>query len=222
MSSGVFIGVIVVVIMWWIYSMQYANVYYEKVFLDDVKHLFKTGDLILFKASDNFNSIFHGSYFGHVGIIYMNGDIPMLFEANGIEYMPLRPHHSKSGIFITPVASRISKYKGRCFWKQLAYPVDQEIIKGFEEFITYALENFKYDKHLFQSGFKKCLGVQKCNKETDCGSIVFLSLIKLGLIPVEEYDKNIWHHLIHVNNLTNLQNNYFKTPLEVIDHPFAY
>jgi len=219
------LGIFVVIIILWVYCMQFHKITTEyRIFVDDLPShtLFKTGDLILFKAYNNFNSIFHGSYFGHIGVVYIQDGIPMLFEANGIERVPLRDHHSKRGVFLTPLLDRIKKYKGRCFWKPLNNAIDPEIINGFADFIKYSLNYFEYDYNVITGGVKRMLGISKCGHGTDCGQIVFLSLIKLGLLDIKEYDKPRLHHLRYVCNVTKLQNDYTYLPLiEVIDHPFA-
>lgn len=214
--------VIILLLIWYIYTIQYSNTNYPKFFLDDINPLFKTGDIILFKASNNFNSIFINSYYGHIGIIYVGVDgIPMIFEANGIEHMPLREHHPKTGIFLTPAVDRIKKYKGRCYLKQLDTPLDTHATADFKTFIDYCLNNFKYDTKVISSGLKKYFGYKKCDSETNCGDLVFLSLIKLGLLPIEEYDNPRLHHLKYVAGLTKLNGNSYTEPVEIIDHPFA-
>ncbi len=223
------IGLLVILIFYWIYSMQYYKIQTkDQIFIDDLinNRILKTGDLILFKAYNNFNSIFHGSYFGHIGIVYIDpqdpSQTPMLFEANGIERVPLKSHHSKNGVFLTPLADRLKKYKGRCFLKSLAYSIDPILIKSFHQFIEFCLANFEYDYNVFSNGFKKALGIKRCDCKTDCGQIVFLCLIKLGLIDTSEYDIPRLNHLTYVCNISELINNYYCDLVEIIDHPFAY
>jgi hypothetical protein len=204
--------------------MQYYSITCPRIFLEEAEDIFKTGDIIVFKASNNFNSIFHGSYFGHMGIVYIDPNdpthTPMLFEANGVERMPLMPRHPTCGIFLTPLSARISKYKGRCFLKQLEEPLREDIVRQFGPFIDYCLANFQYDKNIGTSALKKYLGFKRCDSKTDCGQIVFLSLIKLGLLSIEDYDKPIFHHLLHVAKLKEVTNNYYRDLVEIVDHPF--
>ncbi len=225
-KTSIFVSISIILIVIWIYFLQYHKIQTEYKLFADVfinNPNLKTGDLILFKAYNNFNSIFHGSYFGHIGIVYIHADgTPMLFEANGVERTPLMSHHSKRGVFLTPLVDRLKKYKGRCFWKPLNAQLNASIIHGFEEFMNYCLDNLDYDYSVVTGGIKRWFGVSKCGKGTDCGQIVFLSLIKLGLLPIEEYDVPRLHHLKYVCNVKNLQFDYKYLPLvEVIDHPFA-
>lgn len=224
MSLG--LSLVIVIIVIWIYFMQYYKINTdEKIFVDELisNRLLKTGDLILFKAYNNFNSIVHGSYFGHIGMVYIDeNNVPMMFEANGIERVPLQEHHSKRGVFLTPLADRIKKYKGRCFWKPLNKELSDDTIKSFKSFIDYSLEHLYYDYEVIKGGFSRGLGISKCNKGTDCGQIMFLSLIKLGLISMEEYDICRFHHLKFVCSVQELLDGYkYLDLIEVIDHPFA-
>jgi hypothetical protein len=206
----------------WIYYFHYYKLQTDiKLFIDDVISHVKTGDLICFKAYNNFNSVFIGSYFGHVGIVYApKGQEPMLFEANGIEYMNLRPHHPQTGMFCTPLAERVRKYKGACYWKPLDYPVEPHIEYGFGKFIEYCMKEFHYDVSVFQAGIRTGLGFGKCSKNTNCGEIVFLSLIKLGLLDVKEYDDKRFHYLRYVCHITELKNNKYVDLVMLVDHPF--
>lgn len=264
------ITVFIVLIIIYIYQLQYSTISCEQVFVDDLinqtckslkcstdkirrsrddvsnscnsgdethnsrdetynllnqsnTHSLKTGDLILFKAYNNFNSLCTTSYFGHVGMVYIDDGIPLLFEANGIERVPLKPHHSKNGVFLSPLSDRIKKYKGRCYLKSLNKPLPPESIQSLKEFIDYAMNNMYYDYHVIKSGFKKLFGIEKCHNGTNCGEIMFLSLIKLGLLDIEFYDTCILNHLKFVCEITDFKNGYkYLDLVEIIDHPFAY
>jgi hypothetical protein len=221
-------SIIIVLLILYIYIIQFRRGCYKKLFNDDLINsgLLQTGDIICFKAFNNFNSIFMGSYYGHIGIVYINpndtSQTPMLFEANGIEHTPLKSYHSKDGIFLTPLAERMSKYKGRCFWKPLNKKLPESTIIDFKLFIDYSLNNMSYNYQIFQSCFKKWLGIERCNKKTNCGEIVFLSLIKLGLLPYNYHDISAMHHLNWMSNIKKLNWDYkYFDMIEVIEHPFA-
>lgn len=220
------IGILIVIIIIYIYSFQYYSGTYETIYNDDLinSKILKTGDIICFKAYNNFNSIFIGNYYGHIGIVYVdpnNPDEPYLFEANGVEKMALKDHHNKAGIFLTPVKERIAKYKGRCFYKGLNKEIHPDVCKEFKQFIDYCLETMKYEKSIFKSSIKKWIGWERCNHNTNCGELIFLSLIKLGLIPYEMYDKPTLHYLKWMCNIKKLENDYYYNDLiQIIDHPF--
>lgn len=221
---------LIIILIIYIYSIQYDKGNYNQVFLDDVINdenvILKTGDMILFKAYNNFNSIYMGSYYGHVGIIYIDPDdatqTPLLFEANGVEHMPLRDHHNKNGLFLTPLKDRIQKYKGRVFLKSLNKNIDENVVRNFRAFIDYCICNMIYDKKVVKSTVKKVLGLERCKKNTNCGELTFLSLIKLNLLPISSYETSpSFHHLSYVTKLQHLHNNYkYFEPIEIIDHPF--
>ena len=217
------IGWLIIIFIIYVYIIQYSRGNYEKVFLDELlaSGLIKTGDMILFKASNNFNSIYMGSYFGHMGVVVMYDGVPYLFEANGVEHMPLKPHHNKNGIFLTPLKERLQKYKGRTFIKRLGKPIDKKTIDEFKGFIQVCLKKMHYELAVVKSWFKKITGVEKCRFNTNCGELVFLSLIKLGIIDLAEYDKRPrFHHLSDMANFKGDDNNGYHCPLEVIDVPF--
>lgn len=218
------IGAVILCLIAWIYYLQYHRIKTEyAIFAEDlINHNFlKTGDLILFKAYNNFNSVFHGSYFGHVGVVYVKNGELLLFEANGLEHTPLKPHHPKTGVFLTQLIPRLQKYKGRCFWKPLNKPIEPSIIQEFDEFVNYALDNLKYDYRLLYGALRRMFKLDRCHKGTDCGQITFLSLIKLRLLHIDEYDNPRAHYLKYVCNVTELENDYKYLPIvEIIDHPF--
>ena len=58
------------------------------------------------------------------------------------------------------------------------------------------------------------------NTGTNCGELVFISLIKLALIPESSSNERILHHLKYVANITQLQNNFYHKPVEITISPF--
>lgn len=213
-------AILIIIIILYIYLIQFKFYEYEEVFLDDL--ILKTGDIILFKAYNNFNAIFIGSYYTHIGIIIMINNIPMLFEANGIEKLPLLPHHNKNGIFMTPAKERIAKYKGKCYLKRLKNSLSPLQENNMKKFTDFAIKNMYYNYNVFFSSFKKLINVEKCNYGTNCGELVFLSLIVAGIIDKKKYDECIWHHLRYVCNITNTDYNEYLPLIDIIDHPFKY
>ena len=221
--------IVLIILFLYIYYIQYDKGDYDKIFLNDLvnSNYLKTGDIITFKAYNNFNSVIMGNYYSHIGIIYIDPDdekkTPLLFEANGVEKMYLMKHHNKNGIFLSPVKERIEKYKGRAFYKRLNDEIDDEKIKDFKHFIDYCLENMSYDYNLLQSALKKKTNIEKCGKLTNCGELVFLSLIKLGLFSMKEYNVPCFHYLKWVSNIKELPNgNSYNDQLEIVDHSFKY
>lgn len=218
------LSVLLVTFLVYIYYIQFYKIACPQIFNDDLVQSgkLKTGDIILFKAYNNFNSIFIGSYFGHIGIVFIDPSdptqTPLLFEANGVEHAPLKDHHSRDGIYLTPLEDRIKKYKGRCFLKPLNDDISLSTIIEFKQFIEYALDNMYYHYSVVSDGIKKGLAIERCTNGTNCGQLVFLSLIKLGILDIDYYDKPITIHLKWVANLGAP----YGDIIEIIDHPFAY
>ena len=204
---------IIIILLWWIYDRQYSTINCKKTNFIDID--FKTGDVIYMKANNNYNSIFHGCYFGHIGIVVIvNGEV-MIFEAadKNILFDPKKPIgpdntlNNGGGIYLTNLYDRIKNYPGTCYCRQFKNKIDQELIYGFNQFIDYAKKYLKYYHSIFYNGIKLYLGVRKCNRSTNCAELVFLSWIKLGLIPIDEYEKNICHILYYVCNKDKFINN---------------
>jgi len=223
-----FYGVLICSLIIYIYLIQFHRGTYPKIFNDELMKsgLMKTGDIICFKAYDNFNSIAFGCYFGHIGVVYIDHEdenrVPYLFEANGVENMALKPHHTNSGIFLTPLQDRVAKYKGRCFWKPLNKTLALETVLGFKEFIDYSLETMEYNTAVFRASFKKWLGVEQCGHKTNCGELTFMCLIKLDLIPYDWHDYRTLQYLKWMSNIKKLNNGYeYGDLIHIIDTPFA-
>jgi hypothetical protein len=179
---------------------------------------FKTGDVILFHASDNINSVLLGSYFVHVGIVYnpLHNDKPMFFEAAAVEnmYLPIEGEspfeicNNKKGILVCDLVKRIERYSGYVFLKRLNKKVDPFLEIEFEKFIQFAMDNMYYDYRVFLTAISKYILGEKCNINTNCAELVFLSLICLGILPLCEYRKRILHYPRFIAKLSKCGNEY--------------
>ncbi len=200
---------------------KFEQAHYEHL-RDDKK--FKTGDMILFHALDNINPIMMGSYYGHVGIVYVDPDdpeqIPYLFEAAGVRNIAILDRHNDKGIFLTPLDKRLRKYRGYIFYKELSGTLDKHIVRDFKKFIEYAHNNMFYEYDVIDSGLKKGFG-QRLGNNTNCAEITYLSLIKLGMLSLDRYENSIFHYLRWVCGLKKLDNAMvYHDPVYVVDHPF--
>jgi len=219
----------IVMILIYIYFIQYYKISCPQYFIDDLlnQRYFKTGDLICFKAYNHFNAVFTGCYFTHIGIVFIDpndpNQTPMLFEASTPVNSNLRPYHNQYGIYCTPLKERLIKYKGRCFLKSLNKNLSINRINELKHFITYAIQNMQYDQHLFKSAFLKWIGYQNCNYNTNCGELVFLALLKLGLFDLSTFNNiKFPHHLHWLCYLKKINKTYqYNDLIEIIDHPFA-
>jgi hypothetical protein len=219
--------IIVIILVTWYYVFTHAHPDLDTETLNTLlaENKFKTGDMILFKAIDNHNAPIIASYYGHVGIVYVYSDdptrTPYIFEAANPTNLILEPHQNTKGIYLSPLVERVKKYKGYCFYKELDKSVVKDNIKEFEHFIDYCVSNMEYDTNIFASSFRKGALGERLNNKTNCGELVFLSLIKLDLLTMKEYQKNVFHHLRWMCNIENLQNfNYYHTPVKILYDPF--
>lgn len=224
--SGAILTILIVVIIWCYYwTAIHPNLDSEKLDILLKEKRFKTGDLILFKATDNFNAPFIASYYGHIGIVYVYPDdpekTPYIFEAANPTNMALEDHENPRGIFISLLENRVKQYKGYSFYKELGNSIDPKICLEFETFINYCISNMEYDTGVVSNGIKKGLFGEKSGLKTNCGELVFLSLIKLDLLPLSSYDSPTYHHLRWMCSVENLENgNYYKEPLKIVYSPF--
>lgn len=208
----------------WIWNYQLRPHGYHQIPLDHILSQVRTGDLILFKALDNWNGPFIGCYFGHIGVVWVNptDGKPYIFEAAGTRGMYLRPGQNERGIFCEPLERRVTKYRGYTFWrKRNGYDIPLRIVHEFGELINYAVQNMYYEYDLVTGGLKKGLGIEKCNNATNCGEMALLSLIKLGLLPEREYDRIRPHYLRDMCYLRECNGGYYDEPLQITYDPFS-
>lgn len=214
--------VVFMVLMIWTYYWCFAHPKLDTARLCDLlaANKFKTGDLILFKAVDNFNAPVIMSYYGHIGIVYVDPDtgVPFIFEAADPTEMALDSNQNKSGIFISPLESRIKMYKGYTFHKELANPIEVATCTEFATFIQYCINNMSYNTCVISNGIKKGLG-EKIGTQVNCGELVFLSLIKLGLLPFTHYEKKAFHHLKWMCKITHVEDNHYLDPVKITYSP---
>ena len=189
--------------------MEYNHPNCNDIWLDDVIKNAKTGDIILFKATDNMNSSKIFCYYTHIGVVYkpMNSN-PMIFEAAGTTGMTLYDHENKSGIFLTDLHTRLSRYKGYLYHKSLNNIISEENNNNFMDFVLFAKKNMYYEYSVLWNGIKKGLGFENCGLGTNCGELTFLSLIKLGILDEKKYNSCIFHHLQWMSNIIVADNNF--------------
>ena len=217
------INIIMLIVIVWYYYLICLEPKYEKIPYEDLTY--NTGDIILMHAYNNINPIFIGSFWGHIGIVYkdpekiINNGNPVVFEAARTTKMKICPDNNISGVMITDLYTRLSKYPGLIAVKKLNKVIDYNIQCNFKDFIYYAKNNMKYFDNVFLSRIKKKLGYG-INNETNCGELVYLSLIKLGLIDLEKVNDKILHHLLYICNIQKVNNNHYNKPVEILFNPF--
>lgn len=213
--------IILIVIIFYIYNTKLAHPNLNIVLYDEIKNKVKTGDLICFHSLDNVNSLFIGSYWTHIGIVYRApGKEPQLFEAFNYSRMPIYPKECDRGIVLCDLEHRLKTYRGFVVWRPLINPIDPKFIPGFENFIDYALKNMEYDTNVMRSGLAKIFLGEAPNTFTNCGEIVYLSMIKLGLLPYKA-GSFFTHYLRYVSSLTYIHNNRYLDGAYIYNNYFV-
>lgn len=209
-------SIILVLLTVYIYYVYLAHPHYDSYEYYELKYKYKTGDIILFHGLDNVNPIFIGSYYGHIGIVYVDPEMPekpYIFEAFNTSTMPFYPVECRNGIALVELEHRLNSYRGYAMYKELINPVSKERQEGFKHFIDYALDNMKYNENVINNGFNKLLYNEPLSKETNCGELVYMSLIKLGILPYTMFHENRKHHLLWLSNLNTVDHNKVRQKL---------
>lgn len=210
----------IIILIFIIYMLMF-NHPEKHINLDKIK--FKTGDLILFHALDNINPLKICSYYTHIGIVIFdksNGDNkqkPKLFEI--LNTANISGPVTKSGVMISDLETRIHKYKGYCFYKPINRNLSPEMLAATAEFVKYAEKNFEYD-YDYRSYFFG-MPVNSPDRIMNCGELVYLWMIKTGLLKPEEFEK--WrYHLRFVCSVTDLESGYsYDEPSLIKYHTFS-
>lgn len=226
MSVAESLLIIVVILVVWFYIFTHSHPDLECESLDVLMRdkKFKTGDIILFKAVDNYNAPMIASYYGHIGIVWVDPkdptQTPYIFEAANPTNLVLEANQNPKGIYVSPLENRIKKYKGYTFYKELGHKINDDVCEEFERFIQYCVDHMEYETRVISNGIRKGLFGEKINNKVNCGEIVMLSLIKLDLLPNDAYEKRMFHHLRWMCSITDVRNNYYEEPVKILYHPF--
>jgi hypothetical protein len=205
---------LVALVLIYIYYIQFSHGVYPLAIIDEIK--FQAGDIILFKAQNNFNAVWTGSYYTHMGIVYEHNGELLIFEANGLENMPARPHHFKTGILLTRLLPRIKQYKGRVFIKQIGRPLSDEQNAKFADFIQFASAKFYYDTRVIHRRIQTLIGRRTVDYRTDCGEMLYCLLVKLGMLA--RVDTIL--HLHVISQLAAVTGNWYGAPIELKHYPY--
>jgi hypothetical protein len=214
----------IIIVIIWVYYIYLMHPTFGSHQYGELRSKYKTGDIILFHGLDNINPIFIGTYYGHIGIVFIDPDEPnsrpKIFEAFNTSTMPFFPRKCSKGIALSDLEHRLNSYRGYSFYKELVSPIDASIQRGFKEFISYALDNMYYNESVIVNGINKLLLNETLRNGTNCGELVYLSLIKLGVIPRDELFNNRKHHLAWLAGIKHLANNGYKKPVYVLANYF--
>jgi hypothetical protein len=216
--------IISLIILLHIYNTRLAHPRNGACMFEELRSKFKTGDLLLFHALDNINTIFMGCYYGHVGVVFRDpacGEL-YIFEAFNTRTSHFHSSRFRRGIALCKLEHRINTYPGYVYYKELKYELPIELQFSFIDFINYATHNMYYDSFVARSALKKILFNFPLTQGTNCGELAYLSLIKLGLLPIENFKKNNKHHLKYISELTKLPRNQnkYKLPIQILKNYF--
>ena len=151
-------------------------------------NLFKTGDLVFFKSLQSHHKIFTNSYFSHIGIVIMMGNIPNVLELNKTYEMQGMTY--EGGAKLYPLEERIKFYtEGAICIKPINKPIDYQRLSLLPEIINWA-KNVQYtndDKKLWLTEY--CTGnIWDSSTEYpfDCAKFIANVLNKLRLFNKED------------------------------------
>lgn len=164
---------------------------------------FKTGDLILFHALDNLSALAIGTYYTHIGVVYCDETGQKLFEAVSPE-RELLVGDNRNGIVLCDLEQRLRTYRGYVFHKKVSLSVDEESKGHFRRFIDFAVRNLYYNTNILRNFINKVLFAEPIHRGVNCGELVYLSLICLGILPKKHFHENRKHHLQWLANLTDI------------------
>jgi len=208
--------IIVIIILFFI--IFHLTIYNGDPVKENIKNIkFKTGDLILFHPLDNMNPVKIMSYYTHVGIVINDEkNKPRIFEI--LNTKNINGNFSESGFMVSDLEQRIYKYKGYCFHKPLNRDLGKPEIEITANFVEYAEKNFKYDYDY--RGYLFGLLVNTPDSIMNCGELVYLWLIKIGLLSRDCFYKRCYH-LKYVCNLSELENGYkYENPVLIVYDTF--
>lgn len=206
-------------------NFKTSNVAYN---INTKNTILKTGDIILFKSIDNINSSLLINHFTHIGLVIVDkvltNNEPYIFEACATLKMNIpynRPNTWNTkfdkGILFHPLYERLKKYNGYTYYKPLSKALTYSMKISLINFIFYALNNMEYNYNIVHSIFQNVIIGKKCNNETNCGELVFLSLINAGLLDNRLWHKRTIHYLKWMSNIINLKNLYnYKPIVEIV------
>jgi hypothetical protein len=219
------LGWFVVVFIAWVYWILLRAPKLDEMSYDALyrQGRLKTGTLVLFHALDNINPVFIGSYWGHIGVVWVDPKdprrTPWIFEAAPARNMPLEAHHNPHGIFLSRLEDRAKRYSGFIAIKELEGEVTAVNEAAFASFIQFAVRNFIYNYDYVTNALRRFMG-QKINKCVNCGELAFLSAIRLGILPHSEYSVPRLHHLLHMAHLKDTQLGRYMDPVYMVHAPF--
>jgi hypothetical protein len=148
-----------------------------------------------------------------VGLVINNQDASLDIPRNAESGLYLFEAINKKDIkrvVCVDLIERLKTHKGQLYYKPLEKRLDAQQIEKFDEFIRFCCNNMYYETRIINNSIYNYMFNVPINLGVNCGELVFLSLIRLGLLPIEMYKQAIkLHYLKYVSYLTKLENNKF-------------
>ena len=152
--------ILIIIIIYYIYMELCEMKCEDKIYMEKLlnNNILKTGDLILFKSTDNSHSFLLGNYFTHVGMVIVDeiltNNEPYIFEACNTKYSEI-PHDREDkwnlkyskGILFHPLDERLKRYRGYLYYKPLSESITIKMHLKLINFIFYALLHFCWLGH---------------------------------------------------------------------------
>lgn len=184
------------------YATQWRELdYCGNVWLDECP--MQTGDLIWMKATDNNYAPCFISRATHIGIVVRDphDGQAYIYEAAQPSIKSLKPTQRSAGIFWTRAVDRIRRYKGYCYWQPISRAPSDERVHGLLRFIRDTAHLFTYNNKHIITILQKTLGFRGLNFQTNCGELVVLALIQLGILASERLNDKVKHSLWYVQDI---------------------
>lgn len=217
MAATVLIVLIIIVILW-CWNFLWVHPAYDKVAYREIEPFCKSGDLILFHGLDSINAAYMGSYYTHIGMVYRSTPTarPLLFEAWNSSEEVLFPKEIGHGIAITDLENRVQSYRGYVFYKPLAHGITQDQNMRLHTFMQWAYKNMYYNTRVISNGAKKILLNDPLRHGTNCGELIYIALIAMGILADARTTENRKHHLRWVCGLESTDNGNLYLPIKYI------
>lgn len=187
-------------------TMLIAALYYYYVQWKEIEHAgiirldscpFRTGDLIWMKATDNNYAPLMACRFTHMGVIVRDphDGRAYIYEAAYPDLIKLQVNQRSRGIFWTDAITRIRRYKGHCYLQRIEQEPSALHIARLMRFIHATKNAFVYNDKPMLSAIRQGLGLQHMTFHINCGELVRLALIQLGILPNNNFDEPAFHIL---------------------------
>jgi hypothetical protein len=189
--------IIIIIVALWCWNFLWNHPKFKIRKWQDIESRCKSGDIILFHGLDNYAPLFIGCYYGHIGIVYRENQEspPYIFEAWNPTNEKFYPSEFNHGMAFSELRHRALSYRGYIFYKELQHRIPHYTNVQFYQFIYWAMGALKYNPSVVRNGIRKFIFNDDLRIGTNCGELVYMSLINIGLLNFTKLKENRKHHL---------------------------